>query len=119
VPLARRRLHGQRHRLGTIQAVGGVVEVSTRAAQTVRRPQDTPPRVPSLVVGILGGICAALGRHRDEGLGGGARWHRRWRLCLIARRVRHRWRASRERRERKRSYCKAEVLKGREWRTII
>lgn len=119
VPLARRCLHGQRHRLGTVQAVGGVVEGSTRAAQTVRCPQDTPPRVPPLVVGVLGGICAALGCHRDEGLGGGARWHRRGRLCLIARCVRHRWRASRERSEWKRSYCKAEVLKGREWRMII
>lgn len=119
VPLAPCRLHGQHHHIGAVQAVGRVVEGSTRAAQTVRCPQDTPPRVPPLVVGVLGGICAALGCHRDEGLGGGARWHRRGRLCLIARCVRHRWRASRERSEWKRSYCKAEVLKGREWRMII
>ena len=77
VPLARhgaRRLHGYADGLGAVQAVGGVVQGRAQAepqAQAVRGPH-APPRVPTLVVGVLGGLCAALGRDGDEGLGGGA-----------------------------------------------
>lgn len=73
VPQACCCLHGDGHRFGTVQAVRGVVEAPTQA---VRRPQGTMGQ-PALVVGILGGLGAALGRHGDEGLRGGAGWHRR------------------------------------------
>jgi len=85
VPLAghgARCLHGYAHGLGAVQAVGGVVQGRGRAeaqaqaqAQAQARAVGGPhaaPRVPPLMVGVLGGLCAALGRDGDEGLGGGA-----------------------------------------------
>lgn len=78
-------LHGYRHGLGTVQAVDGVVEPPARTqaqAEAVRRPHPAV-RLPPLVVGVLGGLCAALGRDGDEGFGGGARrdW---WGGLLVA-----------------------------------
>lgn len=68
------RLHCDGHRLGAVQAVGGVVEGPSRAqtqAEAVRGPHSAV-RVPGLVVGVLGGLGATLGCDGDEGFGGGA-----------------------------------------------
>lgn len=86
MPLACCWLHGHGDRLGAVQAVRGAVDGSTKA---IRGPQATP-RMPALVVGILGGLCTALGCHRDKRLGGGARGHRRWSL-LVTGRIWYRW----------------------------
>lgn len=78
-----RCLHGYGYSLGAVQAVGGVVEAPAGAqaqAQALRVPHPTV-RVPSLVVGVLRGLGAALGRDGDEGFGGGAGWH--WRRGLF------------------------------------
>lgn len=64
-----RRLHGYGHCLRTVQAVGGVIQDPARVepqAETVRGPHPAM-RVPPLVVGVLRGLCAALGRDGDEG----------------------------------------------------
>lgn len=79
------RLHGYGNSLGAVQAVGGVIEGPAWAqpqAETVRSPHPTM-RVPPLVVSVLGGLGAALGRDGDEGFGGGARWDRRRGLLVV------------------------------------
>lgn len=81
------RLHGDGHSLGAVQAVGGVVEDPAGAqaqGQLVGGPH-APAREPGLVVGVLGGLCAALGRDGDEGLGGGAGRDRRRGLLVVGR----------------------------------
>lgn len=78
------RLHGYGHGLGAVQAVGGVIQGPAQVqaqAKTVRGPHAV--RVPPLVVGVLGGLSAALGCDGDEGFGGGARWDRRRGLLVI------------------------------------
>lgn len=77
-------LHGYGHSLGAVQAVGGVIKGPAWVqpqAEAIRGPHPTM-RVPPLVVGVLGGLCAALGRDGDEGFGGGAWWDR-WRSLLV------------------------------------
>lgn len=81
-----RRLHGYRHGLGAVQAVDRVIEGpawTEPQREAVRGPHPTMA-VPPLVVGVLGGLCAALGCDGDEGFGGGAGRHR-WRGLLVAR----------------------------------
>lgn len=78
-------LHGYGHSLGAVQAVGGVIEGPAWAqpqAEAVRGPHSTV-RVPCLVVGVLCGLGAALGRDGDEGFGGGAGRDRRRRLLVV------------------------------------
>ena len=78
------RLHGYGHCLGAVQAVRGVVEGPAWAqpqAEAVGGPHPTT-RVPPLVVGILGGLGAALGCDGDEGFGGCAGWNW-WRGLLV------------------------------------
>lgn len=68
------RLHGYGRGLGAVQAVGGVVEASARVqpqAETIGGPHPAT-REPPLVVGVLRGLGAALGRDGDERFGGGA-----------------------------------------------
>ena len=75
------RLHGDGDGLGAVQAVGGVVDGPARVqpqAEAVRGPH---PTVPPVVVGVLGGLGAALGRDGDEGFGRGA--GRDWRRGLL------------------------------------
>lgn len=77
------RLHRYSNSFGAIQAVVGVVEASARGqpqADAVGRPHPTM-RVLPLVVGVLGGLGATLGRDGDERFGGGA-W-RDWRRGLL------------------------------------
>lgn len=87
-----RCLHGDGHSLGAVQAVGGVVEAPAGAqpqAEALGSPHPAV-RVPSLVVGVLRGLGAALSCDGDEGFGGGARWH--WgRVLLVIGRVGDRW----------------------------
>lgn len=62
-------LHGDGHSLGAVQAVSGVVEAPAGAqpqAEALRGPHPAV-RMPSLVVGVLHGLGAALGRDGDEG----------------------------------------------------
>lgn len=76
-------LHGYGHSLGAVQAVGGVIEGPAGVepqAEAIRGPHATM-RVPPLVVGVLGGLGAALGGDGDEGFGGGAGWN--WRRGLL------------------------------------
>lgn len=79
-------LHSYGHSLGAVQAVSGVIEAPSWTqpqAEAIGRPHPTV-KVSPLVVSILGGLGAALGRDGDEGFGGGARWYWRWGL-LVAR----------------------------------
>lgn len=79
------RLHGDGHSLGAVQAVGGVVEGPAGAqahGEFVGSPQSSTGE-PCLVVGVLGGLCAALGRDGDEGFGGGARRDRGRGLLIV------------------------------------
>lgn len=90
------RLHGNGHSLGAVQAVGGVVEGSVGAqahGEFVRSPQSSAGE-PCLVVGVLSGLCAALGRDGDEGFGGGAR-RDRGRGLLIVRCIGDSWKRQR------------------------
>lgn len=78
-------LHGYGHSLGAVQAVVGVIEGPARVqpqAEAVRGPHPTM-RVPPLVIGVLGGLGAALGRDGDEGFGGGAGRDRRRGLLVV------------------------------------
>lgn len=78
-------LHGDGHSLGAVQAVGGVVKSPAwvqAQAEAVRGPHSTM-RVPPLVVGVLGGLGAALGCDGDERFGGGARRDRRRGLLVV------------------------------------
>lgn len=78
-------LHGYGHSLGAVQAVGGVVEGTAGTqpqAEAIGGPHPTM-RVPPLVVRILGGLSAALGRDGDEGFGGGAGRDRRRGLLVV------------------------------------
>lgn len=78
-------LHGYGHGLGAVQTVGGVIEAPAWAqpqTETIRGPHPTV-RVPPLVVGVLGGLSAALGRDGDEGFGGGAWWDWRGGLLVV------------------------------------
>lgn len=84
-------LHGHRDRLSAVQAVHGAVDGTTKA---ICGPQTTP-WMSALLVGILCGLCTALGCHRDKRLGGGARGHRRWSL-LVTGRIWYRWIAQAE-----------------------
>lgn len=81
MPLAGCRLHRHGDGLGAVQAVRGAVDGT---AEAVRGPKAAP-RVPALLVGILGGFRTALGRHGDEGLGGAARRHGRCGLLVTGR----------------------------------
>lgn len=77
------RLHGYTHSLGAIQALGGIIVGPAGAqpqAETIRGPHPTT-RVSLFMVGILGGLSAALGRDGDERFGGGAGWN--WRRGLL------------------------------------
>lgn len=79
------RLHGYGDSLGAVQAVCGVVEGPAWAqpqAEAVGGPHPTT-RVPTFMVGVLGGLSAALCRDGDERFGGGAGRNRR-RGLLIA-----------------------------------
>lgn len=76
-------LHGYGHSLGAVQAVGGVIEgpAWTQAqAEAVRGPY-APMRKPPLMVGVLRGLGAALGRDGDEGFGSVT--GRDWRRALL------------------------------------
>lgn len=80
------------HSLGAVQTVAGVIEGSARAksqAEAIGGP-DPSTGVSPVVVGILGGLSAALGCDGDERLRRCSRWN--WRRgLLIARRVGDSW----------------------------
>lgn len=67
---------GQAVGAGAVQAVGGV------AVGVARLTVDLRAAVLLIQVVVLGRLGAALHRHRDVGLGGGARWHW-WRRDLL------------------------------------
>lgn len=80
-------LHGYGHSLGAVQAVGGVIKDPARIqaqAQAVGGPHPAA-RVPRLVVGVLGGLGAALSRDGDEGFGSGTGRDRRRGLLIVGR----------------------------------
>lgn len=71
------RLQGKAHGLVAVQTVRGVVE-----AAAILGPRGHPLGA-AVLVGVLRGLGAALRRHRDQGLGGGARGDGRWRFLVI------------------------------------
>lgn len=85
--LGRGRLQGQAHGLVAVQTVRGVVE-----AAAVLGPRGHPLGA-AVLVGVLRGLGAALCRHRDQRLGGGAGGYGRW--CLFVVGVGHGWKRDR------------------------
>ncbi len=77
-------LHGYGHSLSAVQAVGGVIESPAWAQPQAEAIIPHPTmRVPPLMVGVLGGLRAALGRDGDKRFGGGAGRDRRGGLLVI------------------------------------
>lgn len=70
-------LQGQIQGLVAVQTVHGVVE-----ATAILGPRGHPLGT-AVLVGILCGFCAALGRHGNQRLGGGPRGHRGRCLLII------------------------------------
>lgn len=78
-------LHGYGHSLGAVQAVVRVIEGPAWAQPQTEAIGGPHPAVwvPSLVVGVLRGLSAALGCDGDERFRGGAGRDRRWGLLVV------------------------------------